>query len=541
MKRVWWRTSAVVSALPVFMIVAYAQFGRGGAEWMTDGSDAQRSHWIPADAQISPESLRKNAFQFLWKTKLNNESVQLNSLTPAVLLDRYIGYRGFRSLAFLSGSANMVYGIDTDLSRIEWQQRLSGAPPLEGSSTCPSGVTSNVARLLLLGYPTATPGGGGLGGRGGPAKSAVGAPDQGAVNVAAPLRAPATAPAASRSQVAPQNPVARAQIVYAISSDGKLHSLFVSNGVEPEPPMDFLPPNANARGLIVLDGAAYAVTGNCNGGASAVWALDLRTKSITKWQPSAGAIAGAVGPAFGPGGEVYVATDDGELAALEAKTLSVTGTYSASGQQFTSSPVVFPYRGKNLIALATKDGRIHVLDAATLSASNPSPLAVSAAYSTDGSFAPGTLATWQALDGTRWLLAAADGSPGQGSGFSATIVKGAVAAWRLVNRNDHLSLEAGWLSRDLVSPLAPMIVNGVVFAVSSGESKDAKLSTGERIRQSSPAVVYALDGASGRPLWDSGNTITSFVHSGGLSGGAGQIYLQTYDQTLYAFGFPMEH
>src|SRR5437879_4771369 len=77
-------------SLAIFAGIADAQFGRGGAEWMTDGSDAQRSHWIPADAQISPDSVR--GFQFLWKTKLNNESVQLNSLTPAMLLDRYIGY-----------------------------------------------------------------------------------------------------------------------------------------------------------------------------------------------------------------------------------------------------------------------------------------------------------------------------------------------------------------------------------------------------------------------------------------------------------------
>jgi outer membrane protein assembly factor BamB len=332
-------------------------------------------------------------------------------------------------------------------------------------------------------------------------------------------------------------------MIYAIAADGKLHSLNVSSGMEPEPPVDFLPPDANARGLIVLDGVAYAVTDNCNGSASAVWALDLRTKTVAKWQPAAGSIAGSVGPAFGPEGDVYATTDNGELVALDSKTLSVTGTYS-SGQPFTSSPVVFPYRGRNLIAAATKDGRIHVLDGASLSGTNPKALTVTSAYSSNGSFAPGALATWQAADGTRWLLAAVEGSPAQASGFSSTsgvIRNGAVAAWRLLGRDENVSLESGWLSRDLVSPLPPVIINGVVFAVSSGESKDGKLSAAERAQRSSPAVIYALDGASGRALWDSGKIITSFVHSGGVSGGAGQIYLQTYDQTLYAFGFPMEH
>jgi outer membrane protein assembly factor BamB len=74
-----------------------------------------------------------------------------------------------------------------------------------------------------------------------------------------------------------------------------------------------------------------------------------------------------------------------------------------------------------------------------------------------------------------------------------------------------------------------MIINGVVFAVSSGENP------------TEDAVLYALDGATGNVLWDSGKSITSFVHGGGLSGGAGQLYLETSDQTLYAFGFPVEH
>ena len=79
--------------------LSQAQLGRREAEWMTDGADAQRSHWVPADTRISRESLAKSGFQFLWKVKLDNQAAQLNSLTPAVLIDRYIGYRGFRSLA----------------------------------------------------------------------------------------------------------------------------------------------------------------------------------------------------------------------------------------------------------------------------------------------------------------------------------------------------------------------------------------------------------------------------------------------------------
>jgi outer membrane protein assembly factor BamB len=122
------------------------------------------------------------------------------------------------------------------------------------------------------------------------------------------------------------------------------------------------------------------------------------------------------------------------------------------------------------------------------------------------------------------------------------VTNGAVVAWKVVEQNGAASLEPGWVSRDLVSPLTPLVINGVVFAVSSGEAraKDSKMTAAQRAKASVPAVVYALDASNGKELWNSGKTITSFAR-GGVSGGAGQIYLGTYDGTLYSFGFPIEH
>ena len=52
---------------------------------------------------------------------------------------------------------------------------------------------------------------------------------------------------------------------------------------------------------------------------------------------------------------------------------------------------------------------------------------------------------------------------------------------------------------------------------------------------------YALDAANGKELWSSGNQVTSFAHNGALSIANGRVYFTTYDNTLYCFGFPMEH
>jgi outer membrane protein assembly factor BamB len=42
-------------------------------------------------------------------------------------------------------------------------------------------------------------------------------------------------------------------------------------------------------------------------------------------------------------------------------------------------------------------------------------------------------------------------------------------------------------------------------------------------------------------LWNSGTTMTSFVHAIAPSAGDGQVYVVTHDGVVYAFGIPLEH
>ena len=230
----------------------------------------------------------------------------------------------------------------------------------------------------------------------------------------------------------------------------------------------------------------------------------------------------------------------GELVALEPGTLTVKTSYKA-GKDFTSSPVVFEYKDKDLIAVATRDGRIQLLDTAAL---DGKPLAITPAFS-NPDFAAGSLASWQGSDGTRWLLAPAGGSVAAAAGFASgngEVSNGAIVAFEVVEENGVPTLRPRWVSRDMVSPLPPAIVNGVVFALSSGEfrSSDPQLTAAQRAQRSSTAVLYALDAVTGKELWNSGGAITSFVHSGGLSAGGGRVYVGGYDGTQYAFGFHLE-
>jgi len=312
----------------------------------------------------------------------------------------------------------------------------------------------------------------------------------------------------------------------------------------------FLPPNANASGLIVVDNVAYVVTeGNCGGAANGVWALDLVSKQVTTWKAN---VVGIAGPAFGGDGTLYVATGGGgespnSLVALDPKTLSVKGWYAAGSHEFSSSPVLFEYKGKILIAVGSKDGRVHLLDSANLGgADHQTALYTTPSPSKAGAAAPGALASWQDRSGERWILAPIAGSQAADLGFAATngaVTNGAVVAWKVVEQNGAPTLQPAWASRDMVSPLPPTIINGVVFVTSGGEfrTNDSKVTAAERARRSSRAVLYALDGETGKELWNSGTTIASFTRGAALSGGVGQIYLTTYDGVIYAFGFPMEH
>jgi outer membrane protein assembly factor BamB len=504
------RRLTATTALPlafafVWAAAARAQGGRGASDWMTAGGDAQRSSWVRTDPKISVDSIQKPGFQVAWKVKLNSEP------SVAATLDRYIGYRGFRSFALVGSRTGDITAFDTDLGRVEWKKSLAaGASPRDRTARCPGGMTANVARATGAGFP-AMPGGRGGGGRGNAAKSAVGSPDEGAVTIAEiAARAAAAPPPAAPGRGAAYNPfAARASFLYAISSDGMFHSVYISNGEEPAPPVAFLPANANALGLIVLDNVAYASTsGSCGGAPNGVWALDIASKEAAHWTPSAGDVAGSAGPAFGPDETVYVATTGGELVALEPKTLQVKATYRSGNQAFVSSPVVFEYNSESskatMIAAATADGRLHLV-----AAGSPD-----AAASLTGAAFPavvsGALASWQDAAGTRWLAAPSNNS---------------IAAWKVTGQGGAPVLQPGWTSREIASPLAPMVVNGVVFAVSS----------------SSPAVVYALDGATGKELWNSGKALPAAVLNSGLSSIGGQVYLGASDGTFYAFGFPIEH
>lgn len=513
------RPIALSFAFAVAAIAVARTQGRGGPNWTTTGGDAQRTSWVKTDPRISRESMQKPGFQLLWKSRLENQPRQLESLTQPMLLSNIISYKGFKALAFVGGSSDNVYSIDYDLNKMFWKRHLNTLPPAAGSLACPGAMTT-ITRATPLG--------------------------------AAMPPAPAGAPA-------PPGPRGGNTNVYAISSGGQLHTLNPQTGDDLSPPVKLLPPNAKAIGAVLIDPILYVSTRDgCGSAPNGVYALDLSSnpKQVTRWEANGANVVGSAGPTFGTDGNLFVATDGGAAAssndanavvALDRLTLKPKDWFSPGKTAFTASPVAFQYKGKHLIVAANADGRLYVLDAASLGgADHRTPLSASAPYSTSADFATGALATAEGADGSRWIfLAAGPLRPDSTVTFSSTngaVTTGAIAAYKLVDQAGAPTLQPAWTSRDMVSPAPPTIVNGVVFAISSGEYRgaDAQMAA-QRVQRSKPAVLYALDAATGKELWSSGTTIASFVRGVAPSAGDGQVYVVTFDGTVYAFGIPLEH
>ena len=103
----------------VIMCVMHAQVR--GQNWNTTSADAQRTGWLRTETRISVEALQKpesGGFQLLWKVNPQNQPRQLSTLTQPLILGNLISHKGFKALAFIGGSADIVYAYDYDLARV---------------------------------------------------------------------------------------------------------------------------------------------------------------------------------------------------------------------------------------------------------------------------------------------------------------------------------------------------------------------------------------------------------------------------------------
>ena len=493
------------------------------ADWLTYGADPQRTGWAQKETKLNKENVKGLALE--WKLPLENASKELNSLTAPIVVEQVYTARGVKDIVVVAGASDTLFAIDADRGKVLWSKKftIEGAAKQKPHWLCPNSLNDT---------PVIQKGGRGLGER----------------------------------------------TVHVISSDGKLHSLNIINGEDRQPPKQFVPPFSKNWSLNLVDEVLYtSISQGCNGAKSGVYSMDLKDpqRPVHFYQsaPAGGGVWGRAGVAIGPAGTIFAETGDGpydaekqkltdSVVALSAKDLKLVDYYTPANREWITkkdldmgnmTPVVFPFKQWELVAAAGKEGLIYLMDAKSPGGpTHRQPLFRSPLYlNEDVDFAGrgfwGAFATSQDEKGVRWLYAPAWGPVHpEAPKFAAThgeTPNGSIMAFRVEEKDGKPVLSPAWVSRDMNVPEPPVVANGVVFAISSGENVRQLDSEGHLMNSearathpSGNAVLYAFDAETGKELFSSGKTMPSFTHFTGLAISSGRVYASTFDDTVYAFG-----
>ncbi len=493
------------------------------AEWVTNGGDMERTGWQKDETKISPSSVKN--FQLLWTAKTDNKPMGLAGLLEPVILSGVQTPSGTKQLAVVAGSSNTLTAIDTETGHIAWHKDFDWLSPDPQSADFRGFICENA-------------------------------------DTASPV-----------ANAEGSNP----RLVYTMTADGFLHTVNAATGEEAKKAIQVSPhAYIKANGLNLYKDTVFTESGQgCGSSAgrnpNTVYAVDLETGQTTQMQPGQSGMWGVAGVAIAPDGMVYAETGDGAYDAatkrlstsvleVDPATDQIKNYYTPDNHEWLTerdmdlnyTPSIFDYKGKELLIASGKEGRYYLLDTNQMGGPNhetplyKTPLIsnLNVNFQTEGSWGSG--ATWVDKSGTRWYLAPIGGPTNPAVKFPITygpIPDGATIALKLTDANGKTELLPGWVSTDMVTAETPVVANGVVFALAAGEFTGQGHDGGtglwtaqERVARSVPAILYALDGETGKVLWSSGHEIGSFLHEGGMAVADGRVIFGTNDGTVYCFG-----
>jgi outer membrane protein assembly factor BamB len=510
-----------------FLCVTGAVAQDESGDWSMTGADAGHSGWQKGERNLSPNNIARD-FRFLWKIKLGQPSKLPPTFSEPLLAGRLINAQGFKDIVYW-GSPDTLYAVDSELGNLLWKKEFAtkAALPATGCGVSnldilmepPVAINFNARRKRKPGEP-------------------------------APHRDPPPKPDERRLGNAPVGVFAGLKGIYVLTPDGMLHEQVMTTGVDFGPPVKFLPAaNTSPLGLNFFDHTIFAVTGRgCSAAPNALWAIDLTSSDypVASYPSEQARLLDLAGPLITPGGSAIIVTgrgtssskkglDTGGVVAV-SKDMKAEDWYMPEGgmanYQFIS-PVTFSYKGMQLVVAPGNDGRIVLLDAASLGGTDHhTPL-----FETPPLSSPGQkhgwdgFATWQDKDGTAWVF----GSVSAGISLNDLGIKssgpdahGGIVAFKVDEANGKLALTPAWISPDMVNPAPPRVTNGVVIALSSGNA-------------STHATLYVLNAATGEELYSSKNLIPTYTGLSGVAVGDSHAFFTDHDNVLYSFGVGLEH
>lgn len=522
----------------VYFIGAVALLGVIGwaADYPADGPDSGRTGWVKNEKVFNTSNVK--SMKLLWKVKLDNAPREMHNLFPPVVLENVATSSGPKEIAVVAGISDNLFGIDTSNGKILWSKHFDSdyTPQTggrgQGGTLCPGGQ---------LATPVVGPGNG-----------------------------------------------AGKYTLYAVGWDGRLRQVNVGDGEDLAPPEKFLPPNTKPWSLNLTNGVIYTgISQGCGGVPFAFFSYDLGTRKTSTFLPQGGGLWGRRGPAVGSDGTVYMGTGDGpyipEIKNLgnsivavkldENKQLQLTGWFAPPNANWlykrdldiNVSPIAVDYKGKHFLIGTSKECRVWLMDRDNFGGADHrqyldrSPLLCNDGARYDAAGVWGAMASWQDPAGALWVAVPFLGPVSEDYHPPITNGKterGGTAAMKIEDKNGKWGFTQVWLSGDMDQGDEAVEANGVLFVDAAGEDTyqqrpdhawdDPPLPTAPapgpggqsttRIANSRHATIYALDAATGKTLWSSGNQIASWNHGSGMTAVNGKAYIGTFDGYFYCFG-----
>ncbi|HLY62264.1 MAG TPA: PQQ-binding-like beta-propeller repeat protein [Terriglobia bacterium] len=508
--------------LQIFVASLSSSISLLAADWPMYSHDPQRTGWASEEKTITRQKVR--GLELKWKVKVKNDPKFLTALTAPVIASDVDTEEGKKSLVYVAGSSNNIYALDAATGAVVWDrtfdsQVLPGKGQYQGTVYCPLGIN------------------------------------------ATPMIERATG------------------TIYVIAMDGRLFGMDLATGKDKFQPMPFVAPFSKNWSLNLVDGIVYtALSQGCGNAPSGFYSMDIRSprrplvRHLLFSTTETAGIWGRGGPVAGKNHRIYGLTADGKLnpskgdlgssaVAASLPDLELVDYFTPPNWQdlnkhdldlASASPVWFSYGGYELLAGGGKGGVVYLMDANSLGGKGHDsalfttpPLGNDeAGWNMRGIW--GAPAEWKDETGEAWVYIPMWGPVSKKAPtFPRTNgpnPHGSIMAFNvgLDGTSKKPILKPAWVSSDFNPPDPPIVANGVVFALSTGENPDQtsdRSSFGGRdLKNTRPGVLYALDAKTGEVLYESGGLINSWVHFSGIAVADGQVYTVDHDSWVYCFG-----
>lgn len=558
---------AAATAQPLSVAVPPpAQTGPVAGDWTTWGYDPERTGWNRGETVLTKQNVSR--LKVVWDTQVSTpvRDVVMSTLTAPLVAEGVQTAQGTMNLVLLLGADDTAFAINADTGKVVWQKTFSNSlaevHPANWECANTANATPVIDKQRGLVFLITSDG---------------------------KLRALSLSDGAER--------MAATDMVVPFARDWSLNLIdnvvYTTNGRGCGQFPGQLPTPASSQSAgerVPGAGPPRPVGPVIWGNVSAMDVSDLAHPQVTHFYTSGARPAGPWGRggvAKGPGNTVITQTADGPfdpgsgvwgetVLKLAPQATRVVDSFTPSNWRYlnahdldfgSTSPQVFTFQNRTYVATSGKEGVVYLLDANNLGGGPPdhaTPVYKSPQLGNDAALGtqPGegvwsSLTSYQTSDGKQFLYVPMWGPPSKNApAFKYSygpIPNGSIMAFQVIAEGGKVSLDPQWTSPNLTVPDAPVVANGVVYAIQTGEQTlqrppqapgqprpimdlSSPILSKFRSTPVSNLTLYAFDAETGKTLYSSKKIISSWVHFNEPVVALGKVFVVTHDAHVLAFG-----